>query len=89
MQQAITWSNVDQELCCHMVSLGHNELINGKLYSMSAGSFLTHWGRVTHIIMRQEARPSLAEIMACYLIGVKPLSEPMLYYCQLNPTEHI
>ena len=21
-----TWANVDQDLCCHMVSLGHNEL---------------------------------------------------------------
>ena len=25
-QQAITWANVDQDLCQHMVSLGHNEL---------------------------------------------------------------
>ena len=25
-QQAITWTNVDPELRCHMVSLGHNEL---------------------------------------------------------------
>ena len=24
--QAITWANVDPDLCCHMVSLGHNEL---------------------------------------------------------------
>ena len=25
-QQAITWANVDLDLCRHMVSLGHNEL---------------------------------------------------------------
>ena len=25
-QQAITWANVDPDVCCHMVSLGHNEL---------------------------------------------------------------
>ena len=24
-QQAITWANVDQDLCCHMASLGQNE----------------------------------------------------------------
>ena len=24
--QAITWANVDPDLCRHMVSLGHNEL---------------------------------------------------------------
>ena len=27
-QQAITWTNVDLDPCCHMVSLGHNVLIN-------------------------------------------------------------
>ena len=25
-QQAITWANVDPDLSCHKVSLGHNEL---------------------------------------------------------------
>ena len=25
-QQAITWANVNPNLCCHMASLGHNEL---------------------------------------------------------------
>ena len=30
-QQAITWANVDPDLCRHMASLGHNELIeNGR-----------------------------------------------------------
>ena len=28
-QQAITWANVDPDLCCHMVSLGHSKLIHG------------------------------------------------------------
>ena len=35
--------------------------------------------------MRHQRRPSLVQIMACRLFGTKPLSEPMLYYCQLNP----
>ena len=26
--QAISWTNVDQNLCCYMASLGHNELTN-------------------------------------------------------------
>ena len=26
IQQAITWANTDPVLCCHMASLGHNEL---------------------------------------------------------------
>ena len=25
-QQAITWASVDLDLCCHMTSLGHNEI---------------------------------------------------------------
>ena len=25
-QQAITWANIDPDICCPMVSLGHNEL---------------------------------------------------------------
>ena len=33
MQQAITWANVDPDLCRHMVSLGHNDLrLNGARY---------------------------------------------------------
>ena len=30
--------------------------------------------------------PSLVQIMAWHLFGAKPLSEPMLAYCQLNPS---
>ena len=37
--QAITWTNVDQDLCCHMASLGHNGL--------------THWGWVTPIYVNK------------------------------------
>ena len=33
------------------------------------------------IIMRQLTTPSLVQIMACRLLGAKPLSEPMLAYC--------
>ena len=37
----------------------------------------------------QKTRPSLAQIMACCLIGAKPLSEPMLTYCQFDHREKI
>ena len=33
--------------------------------------------------------PTLLQVMACRLFGAKPLSEPMLPYCQLDPMEHI
>ena len=32
---------------------------------------------------------ALVQLMAFLLFGAKPLSEPMLPYCQLDPTEHI
>ena len=37
--------------------------------------------------MRRQPRISLVQIMACRLFGAKPLSEPMLDYCQLEPWE--
>ena len=65
----------------------------------------THWeaARVLHLwpsnklnsfrpsdaFMHHQARPSLVQMMARHLFGSKPLSEPMLAYCQLNPWEHI
>ena len=37
--------------------------------------------------MRQENKPSLVQIMACRLVGAKPLSEPKMEFCQLNTWE--
>ena len=45
---------------------------------------LTHWGWVTYASVDLT---SLAQIMACCLVAAKPLSEPMLEYCWLDPWE--
>ena len=37
--------------------------------------------------MRHQPRRSLVQIIACHLAGHKPLSEPMLENCQLDPWE--
>ena len=37
--------------------------------------------------MRQWIRSALVQIMACRLFGDKPLSKPVLGYCQLDPKE--
>ena len=37
--------------------------------------------------MRQLVGSELVQIMACRLFGAKPLSQPMLRYCQLDPWE--
>ena len=39
------------------------------------------------VSVRRRPRASMVEIMACRLFGAKPLSEPMLEYCQLDPWE--
>ena len=36
-----------------------------------------------------QIRPSLLQIMACHVFGARPLSEPMLDYCQSVPWKHI
>ena len=40
-------------------------------------------------VWRQRSGSALVQIMACRLFGDKPLSEPMLVYCQLDSWEHI
>ena len=37
--------------------------------------------------MSQGTGSAIAEVMACYLFGVKPSSKAMLAYCQLDPLE--
>ena len=59
--------------------------LNGDLASITSRYYMyklnylylllfTHWCRVTH--MRQETRLSLVQIMACRLLGAKPISDP-------------
>ena len=49
----------------------HNMIINSS--SLSA-TYMCQW-----------IRSALVQIMACRLFGTKPLSKPMLSYCQLDP----
>ena len=37
--------------------------------------------------MRQYTQQGLVQVMACRLFGAKPLPEPKLTYCQLEPKE--
>ena len=43
---------------------------------------------MTHIYISVK-HTILLQILACCLFGTKPLSEPMMPYCQLDSTEHI
>ena len=44
-------------------------------------SALTHWGRMSHICHK------FVWTIACRLLAAKPLSDPMLIYCRLDPSE--
>ena len=46
--------------------------------------FINSW-RPSDAYMCHQTRPSLVQIMACCLVGAKPLSEPMLGYCLFKP----
>ena len=46
-QEAITWANVDRGLCCHVASLGHNELT----LSMQGPSYLSLIRSISLLLM--------------------------------------
>ena len=54
-------------------------------HSINAYVYLIHWGRLTHICVGKLAISG--SIMTCRLDGTKPLSEPVLEYCKLDPWE--
>ena len=47
MQQAITWANVDPDLCRHMASLGHNELSTEMILYMCQKNWI---GKQLHVL---------------------------------------
>ena len=52
---------------------------------MKLASLLTQCPGAAYIC--QWTGPALVQVMACHLFGAKPLPEPMLTYCQLDPWE--
>ena len=52
-------------------------------YVGSCAPVLTHWDRTTHLCVN---KLTIIRIMACRLNGAKPLSDPMLEYCQFGQT---
>ena len=81
-RQAITWANVDPDLCPHMVSLGLSELIwqmyqvfyvflfwiNFVLSLSTMLLLINRWGQVVHIYINQLSLGHwLYQMMACWL----------------------
>ena len=53
--------------------------------SKSHMCFSLNSSRPTDSNVCHKTKPSLVQIMACYLFGTKPLSQPMLVYCWFGP----
>ena len=78
-QQAITWTNVDPDLCHHMVHvlLGHNDLSCIKVINTNILlPFNSLWSRDT--LWYNGSRSTLVQVMACFI----SLPEQMLTYSQ-------
>ena len=96
-QQAITWTNVVQDLCRHMALLGLNELTHLSLDTMAAISQTTFsdaflWIKVCILIKISlkfvpkgpiNNKTALFKKMAGRRIGAKPLSEPCWPKCEI------
>ena len=42
--------------------------------------FVSGMAQLIDAYIRYQPKPTLVQIMACFLFGTKPLSEPMLYW---------
>ena len=45
------------------------------------------WSPTGAAYVRRWTASALVQVMACHLFGTKPLPEPILTYCQLDPEE--
>ena len=78
-----TWKNyLDIETApCYAVKPDYLCQFQNCPWSFICSQTLTQWGQVTHICV------SKLTIIGWHLVGAKPLSEPMLEYCRLDPWE--
>ena len=60
-----------------------------RLYDVTMPQWVINSSPPSAVYMRQRTGSALVQIMACRLLGAKPLPEPMQAYCQLDSWEHI
>ena len=63
-------------------------VLNTYMYKLKSNQRWVNSLRLSDAYMHQYNIQTLVQIMACRLFGAKPLSEPMLPYCQLDAKEH-
>ena len=68
-QQAITWANVDPDLCRHMASQGHNELTHWPLGDVAV---ILYYNMTVWILARNDIIFSMAAgLIRLHMPGVK------------------
>ena len=77
-------TNFRDEIFVLSVNVG---LSNGVLFEWSSAYGLVNSFRPSATCTRRQTRTSLVQILACRLFGAKPLSEPVLEYCEFDPWE--
>ena len=70
--------------CCQSATLYLKQCLRSMMpYGFCRPQFVNSL-RPSDANRRHQPRPSLVQIIACCLFGTKPLSEPMLEYCQFT-----
>ena len=81
----------------HSRKPSHENLCKCTLFFFLTEYWVIWWYRWSHTIVSWHVvwpsdtvtGPALVQIMTCRLLGAKPLSKPMLVYCQLDHWGHI
>ena len=67
-----------QEFTQNMKNMWQQQIGDKSYIDSSPGAaYMCQWASVNQV--------SMVQIIACHLFGTKPLSKPMLVYCQLDP----
>ena len=78
-------SQWEMTLQCNVISHWMGTHTKWSLHFLySHANWSTHQSPVD-IFISQWTGSSLVKVMACHLCGAKPLSEPIMTYCQLDP----
>ena len=67
-----------------ITNINQQKIIDLAVHPVNNNDKMNAFNSLTDAYMRQWTNPSLVQIMACRLVGAKPLSEPMLINCQLG-----
>ena len=78
---------ISQEICQSSMTKINMKITHLKMSLKSLRGQWVNLLRLSDAYLHHQLMSSLVHIVACRLFATKPLSEPMLNYCQLDPRE--